>query len=195
MLSYFADSPLYTYLIIPLFIFFARICDVTIGTIRIIFVSKGNKNIAPLLGFFEVFIWVLAISQIMANLNNFVCYIGYAAGFATGNYVGMLVEEKIAVGKFFVRMITSDNPEKLMKLLGNNGFGATAVNAKGSQGDVTIVYTVINRKKINKLQSIMAEFNKNLFYTIEDIRKVNAGFFPDSLTTNVSAFKHWRKGK
>jgi uncharacterized protein YebE (UPF0316 family) len=100
----FFNSNLFGYLILPLLIFFARICDVSIGTMRIIFVSKGKKNIAPLLGFFEVLIWIIVISKIMQNLNNYVNYVAYAAGFATGNLVGMIIEEKLAVGVQMIRV-------------------------------------------------------------------------------------------
>ncbi len=80
----FFSSDLFSYAILPLLIFLARICDVSIGTLRIIFVSKGVKKVAPVLGFFEVLIWIIAISKIMQNLDNYVNYIAYAAGFATG---------------------------------------------------------------------------------------------------------------
>jgi len=61
-------------------------------------VSRGKKYLAPVLGFFEVLVWIMAISQIMQNLNNFVCYFAYAAGFATGTFVGIIIEEKLAIG-------------------------------------------------------------------------------------------------
>ena len=86
----FFDSNLFIYVLLPLLIFMARICDVSIGTLRIIFVSKGKRNIAPVLGFFEVLIWITAISKIMENLDNYVNFVAYAAGFATGNFVGMM---------------------------------------------------------------------------------------------------------
>jgi uncharacterized protein YebE (UPF0316 family) len=77
----------YTYILIPLLIFFARITDVSMGTVRIILVAKGYRTVAPIIGFFEVLIWILAISKIFENLDNWVCYVAYAGGFATGNYV------------------------------------------------------------------------------------------------------------
>ena len=94
----FLSSPYFTYLVMPILIFCARIADVTLGTMRIVFVARGNKLMAPLLGFFEVFIWIVAIGQVMEHANNLVCYISYAAGFATGNYFGLLVEGKLAIG-------------------------------------------------------------------------------------------------
>jgi uncharacterized protein YebE (UPF0316 family) len=191
----FFGSDLYSYLILPFLIFCARICDVTIGTLRIIFVSKGHKRIAPILGFFEVFIWVIAISQIMSNLNNFACYFGYAAGFATGNYIGMLVEERIAVGKIFIRIITSANGLSLVKSLNSNGFGATTVKAEGSRGEVNIIYSVINRKRLEEIQKILLDFDPKLFYTIEDVREANAGIFSESFSYKIPLFSRWRKGK
>jgi len=191
----FLDSNLYSYLVLPFLIFCARICDVTIGTLRIIFVSKGHKKVAPILGFFEVFIWVIAISQIMSNLNNFACYFGYAAGFATGNYIGMLVEERIAVGKLFIRIITSADGTTLVKLLNSNGFGATTVKAEGGRGGVNMVYSVINRKRLDEIQKILLDFDPKLFYTIEDVRKANAGIFPESFSSKIPLFSRRRRGK
>ena len=79
----------YPYLL-PVIIFFGRIIDVTLGTLRIIFVSKGEKYKAPIIGFFEVFIWIVIISQIFSRANDLLAYISYAAGYATGNYVGKI---------------------------------------------------------------------------------------------------------
>lgn len=125
-----ADSNLYSYVILPVLIMLARICDVTIGTMRIIFVSKGQRYVAPILGFFEVFIWIIVIGQIMANLNNWACYFGYALGFALGNYVGMRVEEYLAVGKQLVRVIATRDGIDLVKSLNTKGFGATLIEGE-----------------------------------------------------------------
>ncbi|NOU16923.1 MAG: DUF2179 domain-containing protein [Bacteroidales bacterium] len=186
------DSNVYAYLILPLLIFFARICDVTIGTIRIVFVSKGHKRVAPILGFFEVFIWIIAISQIMSNLNNFICYFAYAAGFATGNYVGLLVEERIAVGNLMIRVITSKDGDVLAKILNSHGFGATIVDAEGSSGKVNIIYSLVHRTNITSALKLIKDFNSEIFYSIEDIRDVNSGIFPEKMPLN---FRFWRVGK
>jgi len=158
-------------------IFFARICDVTIGTIRIILVSKGQKSLAPLLGFFEVLIWIIAIGQIMSNLDNWVCYLFYAAGFAAGNYIGMMVEEKIALGVVGMRLVTAKPADELVSILIEKGYGVTQMPAKGSQGDVNVLYMSLDRKKLNDLIEVVNEFNPGAFYTVEDIRLVNKGVF------------------
>lgn len=159
------------------------------------FVAKGQRRIAPVLGFFEVLIWIVAISQIMSNLNNWACYFAYATGFALGNYIGMLVEERLAVGNILVRVITSKEGSDLVKLLSANGFGATTFHAEGSTGSVNIVYSIANRKDIGIIKNILNSFDSKLFYTIEDIRKVNAGIFPAHQENKIQPFTRWRKGK
>ena len=87
-------------------IFAARIADVSIGTVRLIFISRGLKYLAPIVGFFEVFIWLMAIGQIMQNISNPVCFVAYAGGFAMGNFVGMCIAEKLSLGVVMVRVVT-----------------------------------------------------------------------------------------
>jgi hypothetical protein len=98
MLESFGPPEVYAYIVLPLLIFLARICDVSLGTIRVIFISKGVTYLAPIIGFFEVIIWLLAIGQVMNNLTNVVSYVAYGAGFAAGTYAGMVIEEKISIG-------------------------------------------------------------------------------------------------
>lgn len=92
--------------LLPIMIFFGRIVDVSLGTLRIIFVSKGEKFLAPIIGFFEVFIWVVIISQIFIRANDLVSYLSYAAGYAAGNYIGILLEQRIAYGIVLCRIYT-----------------------------------------------------------------------------------------
>lgn len=161
------------YIIIPILIFCARIIDVSLGTVRIIFISKGYRNIAPFIGFIEILIWIMAISEIMQNLNNWLCYIAYAGGFAAGNYIGMLIEEKLAIGFEMVRVITKKNAYELIENLRNGGYGITSINAQGIEGEVSIIYIIVNRKKIDEVINIIKNYNPNALYTIEDIRFVN----------------------
>ena len=94
---------------LPLIIFFSRICDVSLGTIRHVFISKGFRKIVPLLGFFEVLIWIIVVAQVMKNLNNIACYLAWAGGFATGTFVGLWIEEKLALGLQVIRIITNQD--------------------------------------------------------------------------------------
>jgi len=167
----------YTYIILPLLIFVARISDVSMGTVRIILVSKGYKSLAPLLGFFEVLIWILAISKIIENLDNWVCYIAYAGGFATGNYIGMKIEEKLALGHELIRVITKRDARDLVDNLKDEGYGVTFINAEGTKGEVGVVYVIVTRKKIANAIKIIHNHNPKALYTIENVRFVNKEVF------------------
>lgn len=195
----FLNSDVFSYVIMPLLIFLARICDVSIGTMRIIFVSKGKKNIAPILGFFEVLIWIIAISKIMQNLDNYINYVAYAAGFATGNLVGMMIEEKLAMGIQMIRVFASDRGEELVKTLNSNGFGATSVEAHGAKEKVHLVYSIVHRDELEKVLDLITCFNPKAFYTIEDVKAVNEGIFTTRKQKNGLPFsnilREWRKGK
>ncbi len=183
---------MFAYVWLPLMIFAARICDVSIGTIRIILVARGQKLIAPLLGFVEVLIWIIAIGQIMENLDNWMCYLFYAAGFATGNYVGMVIEEKIAMGIVGLRLVTAKPADELITNLSDSGYGLTHMTAQGSVGPVNVLFITVSRKKLKDLIAIINDFNPGAFYTIEDIRLVNQGVFKQ---TSSGSKMFQRKGK
>lgn len=196
----FFDSVAFSYIIMPILIFLARICDVSIGTLRIIFVSKGKKNIAPFLGFFEVLIWIIAISKIMQNLDNYVNYVAYAAGFATGNFVGMIIEEKLALGIQMIRVFANERGRDLVQILNSNGFGATSVEAHGAKERVHLVYSIVHRHELEKVLELINEFNPKAFFTIEDVKSVNEGgiFSPKKQATLLpfsNIIREWRKGK
>ena len=195
----FFDSNLFSYVLMPLLIFLARICDVSIGTLRIIFVSKGKRNIAPILGFFEVLIWITAISKIMQNLDNYINYIAYAAGFATGNLIGMIIEEKLAMGILMIRVFAHERGPELVQNLNENGFGATVVEAHGAREKIHLIYTIVKRNELSSVLDVITRFNPKAFYTIEDVKSVNEGIFtqnrPNSIFPFSTVLRNWRKGK
>jgi uncharacterized protein YebE (UPF0316 family) len=195
----FFDTHLFTYVLMPVLIFLARICDVSIGTMRIIFVSKGKRNIAPVLGFFEVLIWITAISKIMQNLDNYINYIAYAAGFATGNFVGMIIEEKLAMGILMVRVFAHERGSELVQTLNGNGYGATVVEAHGARERVDLIYTIVQRNELGNVLELINGFNPKSFYTVEDVKSVNEGIFaqkkPNSIFPFSNVIRQWRKGK
>ena len=173
----FLNSDLFRYMLLPLFIFLARIMDVTLGTIRIIFVTKGIRKIAPIFGFFEVLIWLLAISRIMQDLDNWVCYIAYAAGFATGNFVGMYFEEKLAIGHELIRVITRKDARELIEELRTKGYGVTSVKAQGIEGEVAVIFIIARRSRIQEILDVINRFNPRALYTVESIKYVNRDIF------------------
>lgn len=186
----FLEGNLFSYLVLPLLIFLARISDVTIGTLRIVMVSKGQKLIAPMLGFFEVIIWLITMSKIIQNIDNWVAYIAYGAGFATGNYIGLIIEEKLAVGIVQLQIITRKSAENLIAKLKAGGYGITHHEAQGSNEKVAVIYTIIKRNEINKVLGIMHTYNPNAFYSIEDVKMVSK----DSPLLTRTGMR-WRKGK
>ncbi len=191
-------SELYNWVVLPLLIALARIVDVTVGTIRVIMVSRGYKNIAPVLGFGEVIIWLLAIGQIMQQLDNVMSYIGYGAGFAAGNYIGIHLVEKMSLGTVVLRIIPRTDSTALVGALRGAGYGVTAVNAEGKDGPVQIIFSIVKKKDLQGALGIINEHNPNAFYTIEEVQRVNEGFFKQQenkhrLFGGVFANTHLRK--
>ncbi|MFP4469505.1 MAG: DUF2179 domain-containing protein [Bacteroidales bacterium] len=191
------DSPIFTWVILPLLIFLSRIADQSIGTMRLIFVSKGYKYYAPLLGFFEVIIWLIAVGQIFKQLDNALYYVAYGAGFAAGNYVGIMLEERISLGNVVVRIIPKKDTSLLVDYLKEMNYGLTIVEATGSRGPVQVIFTIIPRKKSRKLIGIINRFNPNAFYTIEEVRSVSHGFYSNvtNIRTGPRLPQFWRKSK
>ncbi len=159
-----------------LYIFFARIFDVSIGTIRIILISKGYRYIAPLFGFVEVLIWLTAITKALQHLDSVYSYLIYAAGFATGNFVGMLLEAKIPLGYKYVQIITSKMVTALPLQLREHGFGVTTVDGKGMKGDVFIIHTIVPKGDIPTVLEIVNILEPMAFVTVEDVRPMRAGY-------------------
>jgi uncharacterized protein YebE (UPF0316 family) len=189
----------FAYVILPIMIFCARICDVTMGTIRVIFISKGIRYLAPVIGFFEVIIWLLAIGQVMNNLTNIVSYIAYGAGFATGTFIGMYIEEKISLGLTSVRIITKEDPMELIQFLRSHNYGVTSVDGEGGTGRVKMIFTIIRRQDLTHVVSIIKEFHPNAFYSVEEVKSVAEGVFPDKPSRGafswMDSLRFYRKGK
>ncbi|NLH17914.1 MAG: DUF2179 domain-containing protein [Phycisphaerae bacterium] len=181
----------YDYIVLPVLIFLARITDVTIGTIRVILVTRGARKLAPLLGFFEVLIWLIVVSQVMRNLSNPACYIGYAAGFATGNFFGMFLEEKLAIGMLIVRVITPQKADDLIGALNQKGFGATSIEATGANGHVNVIFSVVQRSELGKVVELIQRYYPKAFYSVEDVRFAREGIFPDREEGRKTAWHSW----
>lgn len=165
------SDEVFSFLILPLLIFMARIADVSINTIRIIYVLGGRRWTATLLGFFESFIWLMAIRQIFEHLDNWICYVAYPAGFATGIFVGMMIEERIAYGKVIVRIITSKDVQPLLVYLREVQFRYTRVHAEGPNGQENLVFTVLERERLDELMSKLKEILPTAFYTVEKVNR------------------------
>lgn len=171
--SFGVSQPLFDYLLMPLLIFLARVVDVSINTLRIMFVLNGKKTIAPILGFFEALIWLLAIGQIFQNINNPMSYVAYAGGYAMGTYVGMVIEERLALGRVLVRVITPEPLPELVEYMKEKEFRFTSVGAEGRYGKVILMFTVIKREMLKSFISKLKESHEKAFYTIESVKRIS----------------------
>jgi len=189
----------YAWFILPFLIFVARVIDVSMGTVRVIFVSRGLKYLAPLVGFFEILIWLLAIGQIMKNLSNPVCYIAYAGGFAMGNFVGIWIAEKLSLGVVLIRVVTKKDALELVEYLKSANYGVTSVDGHGTAGQVKVVFTIVPRREVKGVADIINKFNPKAFYSIEEVGFVEKGIFPPkqigSFANFLRLFRPFRKGK
>ena len=174
------SGDLYNWVILPLLIFLARIIDQTIGTLRLVFLSKGYKGIAPVLGFFESLIWILVVRQVITNISDPLCFVAYAAGFATGSYIGLIIEEKLSIGNVIARVILPCEDLALTETLRRENFGVTIMDGEGRNGKVKIVFVVLDRAYLSKFLEILNGVSPNAFYSIEDVKQVKKGIFPKS---------------
>ncbi len=182
--SGFLDSEIFRWVLLPLLIFLARMSDVTLGTLRNVFISKGLRNIVPFLGFFEVSIWLLSIKQIMQHLDNPICFIAFAGGFAMGTYIGLIVEKRLAIGMQVLRIIINQNAQPLIDMLQRANFGVTIIDGHGAKGPVKIIFTIIKRKDIDYVRRLINDTNPQAFYSIEDVRVASQGVFPSSSSSS-----------
>lgn len=193
------NSGFYAWLILPLLIFLARVADVSIGTVRVIFVSRGLKYLAPIVGFFEILIWLLAIGQIMKNLSNPACYIAYAGGFAMGNFVGICIAEKLSLGVVLIRVVTKKDASELVENLKSADYGVTSVDGHGTAEQVQVIFTIVPRREVKTVVDLIKKFNPKAFYTIEEVGFVEKGVFPPrqigSFSNFSRLFRPFRKGK
>lgn len=181
------DPEIFALVVLPILIFLARVADVTMRTIRIIFISRGVKYLAPIIGFFEVLIWIIAVSQIMQNITNVFNYIAYAGGFALGTYIGMCIEAKISIGTLSVRIISKNIAIDLPKSLKKDGYRTTVIDAYGSRGPVKVIYIILKRKKVPELIATVKKIDSKAMYSVEDVRYARDESPPD----NISNLNHY----
>ena len=163
---------------LPALVFAAELCVVTLSTVRIICLGRGQKVLASTIGFFEVSIWLFAIGQIMQNLSNLGCYLGFAGGFTAGNFLGVMVEKRLGLGTLVVRVITARPAAALVGRLRAAHYGVTCLDGQGAAGPVTVVLTVIPRKELVGVAAIIKGFDPRCFYSVDDVQSAEAGVFP-----------------
>ncbi len=163
---------------LPILIFCARVVDVSVGTMRIIFLSRGSRLLAPLCGFFEVLVWVAVMGAVMNSINSWVNYLAFAAGFATGNYVGLSIENRLAMGLQALWIVTKEDKSDLIDHMKEARYGLTMLEARGVEGAVRIMIMVIRRKNQTAIMRLLREHVPGAFVSVQDIRSVSGGVFP-----------------
>lgn len=157
-----------------LMIFLARLVNVSIGTVRNLLAMRGQKRIATVLGFFESLIYILAVSQVLQNVGNVWNILGYCGGFAVGTYVGLWVEEKMALGYAIVKVVNVDGLA-IASALRERGFGVTETTGRGLYSEVSVLTSVARRRDTKMIMSVVRQVDPTAFITIEDADRVVHG--------------------
>ena len=164
-------------LLSALLIFVARICDMSLDTIRVLFVMRGRKSLAWILGFFEAGIFIVAVSSVLAHIGNPYNVLGYAGGFATGNVVGMMIEERMAIGHIQMTIVSSTRGASIAEALRIQGYAVTEIPARGKDGTVAMLQCSVKRRNIDDVDTVVLEADPSAFVTAEDVRPVRRGFW------------------
>jgi uncharacterized protein YebE (UPF0316 family) len=160
----------------PLIIFGLRIIDVSLATLRMLLSVRGQRVLVPIIGFFEVLIWLFAAGNAIRFLNSPLHVLGYAGGFAAGTMVGLWVEEKLAFGLATIRIISAHGGVELADALRDDGFGVTEFSGEGREGRVEVVYTVARRSQIKAMMNLIDRWDPNAFVTVEEPRSIRRGW-------------------
>jgi len=159
-----------------LLIFFARLVDVSMGTMRQILIIRGRRGIASVSAFFEILIWILAISQVITELGKIYYMIAFALGFAAGNYLGSYIEEKIALGYMFAYIVPKKHSGDLAHQLREAGFGVTMIHGIGLKGPEPVYNVLFRRRDTQRLLDVIRKYDKGAFFTLMDVRAERGGY-------------------
>ena len=158
-------------------IFLLRVSDMTLDTLRVLFVMRGRKPFAWILGFFQAAIFVLAISSVLSHLDNPLTIIGYAAGFGTGVVVGMMIEEKLAIGHTSLNVVSPRLGNAVAEHLREQGYAVTEIPARGKDGMVSLLNVNVLRKNTDTVRKLVNDIDPDAFITAEDVRPFRRGFW------------------
>lgn len=163
----------------PLLIFCLRIVDVSLATVRMLLAVRGVKKVVPLIGFFEVLVWIYAVGNAIKYLDSPLHLFGYAAGFASGTVVGMLIEEKLAFGHATVRIVSMHGGVEVAEALRDHGFGVTEFAGQGREGRVEVVEAVLRRRDLSLALREIEIWDPQAFVTVEEPRAIHRGWLLD----------------
>jgi len=149
-----------------------RLIDVSLGTVRIIMLSRRYRLLPAVIGFVEVFTWLVAATMVFSNLNSPPRMLAYAGGFALGTFLGAMLESWLAVGNTMMRVVSPVTSPQVDEALRQAGFGVTAINADGRDGEVRLAFTIIPRRRRREALRIIHDLDPAAFVTLQDIETV-----------------------
>ena len=160
----------------PLVVFLLRVTDVSMATVRMLLIMRNRRILAPLIGFVEILIWVTAIGIVVQHLQSPLHIVGYAAGFATGNYLGLRLEERLALGLATVRAMVRSGGAALAATLRDDGFGVTEMIGAGKDGPVEVLYSVLPRRQVTRYLALVDQGAPDSFVVVDEPRRVRRGW-------------------
>lgn len=153
--------------------------DVSMGTIRTVYIYMGKKLLSTVIGFFEVTLFIFAVSSVVTHVGkSWYLMFAYSGGFAAGTLVGIILERLFAVGYSQVRVISKGKGQAIAQNLWANNYGATIVQGKGREGDVDMIFSVVPRKQLKACQKVIDEIDDTSFITVSDSKYFVGGFMP-----------------
>lgn len=166
----------WTILVTAFLIFCLRLVDVSLGTVRLLMIGRGQRKIAPLLGFVEVTIWVVAISQVITNLDNIINILAYSGGFAAGTLVGMWIEDKLPLGYVGISIVSTTQGQKIARKLRQADYGVTELLGSGRSGVVNLITTIVPRKDVKHVFQLVSQTDPKSFIAVDDMKVVKRGY-------------------
>lgn len=167
---------IWTMLASALLIFCLRLVDVSLGTVRLLMIGRGQRKIAPLLGFVEVTIWVIAISQVITNLDNIINILAYSGGFAAGTLVGMWIEDKLPLGHVGISIVSTTQGQEIARKLRQADYGVTELIGSGQSGVVNMITTIVTRKDVKDVFQLVNQTDPRSFIAVDDMKVVKRGY-------------------
>jgi len=163
--------------LLPFIIFGLRVLDMSLDTMRVLFVIRGRRPLAWIFGFFQSLIWVVAITTVLSNMTNPWNLVAYATGFATGNVVGMWIEERLAIGHGHMRIMSTGRGSMIAESIRNAGYAATELSGRGRDGTVAVINCSVRRRDIERVRRQVNSIDPDAFITVQEIRPLNRGFW------------------
>ena len=160
-----------------LLIFFLRLINYAMDTLRIMLTMRDKKALSWILGFFESILFVVVMGAVLDDLDNVLKVVAYAGGFATGNVVGMLIEKRLAIGYSHISIISRGLGKEIAQALRAHDFAVTEIPAYGRDGKVTLLNCSVQRKLSSDIEKLALEQDPEAFITVEDVVPRQSGYW------------------